>query len=81
MNYWRATALRALAALDGKPVDAAALAAEATALRSAVEKLEKPLSTELHASRKFFSGGTREEAEAKNRREAARLRALLEEVE
>lgn len=44
--------------------------------RDATCRIEKPLPRELHASRKFFSGGTPEEAEAANRREAAQLREL-----
>ena len=76
MNAFRIEALKALAKLDGKAVDPDAVKAQAEQLDREIERLEKPLPRELHASRKFFSGGTPEEAEAANRREAAQLRAL-----
>ena len=76
MNFYRAEALVRLAKMEGRAPDAAAVKAELDALDGAIAQLEKPLPKELHASRKFFAGTSRDEAERANRCQAKYLRGL-----
>ena len=76
MNFYRAEALVRLAKMEGRAPDAAAVKTELDALEGAIAQLEKPLPKELHASRKFFAGTSRDEAERANRCQAKYLRGL-----